>query len=40
VPAGTYRVEVLTRVPLVAKGVLVRGDQLVSLEVTAGGTIE
>ena len=40
VPAGTYRVEVLTRVPLVAKGVLVRGDQLVSLEVTADGTIE
>lgn len=31
-PAGTYRVEVLTRTPLAAEGVLVRGDQLTTLE--------
>lgn len=39
VPAGTYRVEVLTRTPLAAEGVLVRGDQLTTLEVAADGAL-
>ena len=32
--------EVLTRTPLVAEDVLVRGDQQTTLEVTADGTVE
>jgi len=40
VPAGRYRVEVLTQIPLTAEDILVQGETLTSLAVTGSGTIE
>ena len=39
-PAGTYRVEVMARTPLVAEATRVRGDQTTVLSIEASGTLQ